>query len=61
MRRPAQVTIYLNLDSDEVYTEEEVMECYDRDVAQLIAETLWHSCRRMTSGSKSTATSDCSK
>jgi hypothetical protein len=38
MRRPAQVTIYLNLDSDEVYTEEEVMECYDRDVAQLIAD-----------------------
>ena len=35
---PAQVTIYLNLDSDEVYTEEEVMECYDRDVAQLIAD-----------------------
>ena len=35
---PAQVTIYLNLDSDEVYTEEEVMEWYDRDVAQLIAD-----------------------
>ena len=32
------MTIYLNLDSDEVYTEEEVMECYDRDVAQLIAD-----------------------
>jgi len=32
------VTIYLNLDSDEVYTEEEVMEWYDRDVAQLIAD-----------------------
>ena len=35
---PAHVTIYLNLDSDEVYTEEEVMEWYDRDVAQLIAD-----------------------
>ena len=32
------MTIYLNLDSDEVYTEEEVMEWYDRDVAQLIAD-----------------------
>ena len=32
------MTIYLNLDSDEVYTEEEVMECYDRDVSQLIAD-----------------------
>ena len=33
-----QVTIYLNIDTGDMYIEEEVIECYDRDMAQLIAD-----------------------
>ncbi len=42
------MTIYLNLDSDEVYTEEEVMECYPASAVDghMIASDLGRDLRR---------------